>query len=126
MNQVGSDDTLAGSRVLVVEDDASLGAGLVAVLAGAGHEVRWARTAADARRLITDACPELVLLDLGLPDADGLEVCREIDGGADDVVLKPFRPVELLAASCPSCSRPSPARAASADRGGPRPARSCP
>lgn len=110
------------SRVLVVEDDAGLGAGLVGVLAGAGHEVRWAKTAADARRLLADAAPDLVLLDLGLPDADGLVVCREIgarypdvvivvvtartdeadavralDGGADDFVLKPFRPVELLA-----------------------------
>lgn len=110
------------SRVLVVEDDAGLGAGLVGVLAGAGHEVRWAKTATDARRLLADAAPDLVLLDLGLPDADGLVVCREIgtrypdvvivvvtartdeadavralDGGADDFVLKPFRPVELLA-----------------------------
>jgi len=110
------------SRVLVVEDDAGLGAGLVGVLAGAGHEVRWAKTAADARRLLAEAAPDLVLLDLGLPDADGLVVCREIgarypdvvivvvtartdeadavralDGGADDFVLKPFRPVELLA-----------------------------
>ena len=60
----------SASRVLVVEDDASLGAGLVGVLAGEGHEVRWAQNAADARRLLTDAAPDLVLLDLGLPDAD--------------------------------------------------------
>jgi DNA-binding response OmpR family regulator len=106
----------------VIEDDESLGAGLVGVLAGDGHEVRWAQTAADARRLLAEAAPDLVLLDLGLPDADGLDVCREIrdahpdvvvvvvtaraeeadavlalDGGADDYVVKPFRPVELLA-----------------------------
>ena len=112
----------ASSRVLLVEDDDGLGAGLVGVLAGAGYEVRWAKTAAAARRLLADAAPDLVLLDLGLPDTDGLVVCREIgdrypdvvivvvtartdeadavralDGGADDIVLKPFRPVELLA-----------------------------
>jgi DNA-binding response OmpR family regulator len=106
----------------VVEDDSSLGAGLVAVLAAEGHEVRWARTSADARRLLGEAVPDLVLLDLGLPDGDGLALCLEIreqrlavtvvvvtartdesdavralDGGADDFVLKPFRPVELLA-----------------------------
>lgn len=110
------------SRILVVEDDESLGSGLVAVLAGEGHEVRWARTAADARRLLGISVPDLVLLDLGLPDGDGLSLCAEIrdqrwpvtvivvtartdesdavralDGGADDFVLKPFRPVELLA-----------------------------
>jgi DNA-binding response OmpR family regulator len=110
------------SRVLVVEDDQSVGAGLVGVLAADGHEVRWARTAADTRRLLAEAVPDLVLLDLGLPDGDGLDLCGEIrenhvevvvvvvtartdeadavralDGGADDFVVKPFRPVELLA-----------------------------
>jgi DNA-binding response OmpR family regulator len=105
-----------------VEDDESLGAGLVGVLAADGHEVRWARTAQDAARLIVDAAPDLILLDLGLPDGDGLDLCadirehhsdivvvvvtartdeadavRALDGGADDFVLKPFRPVELLA-----------------------------
>jgi len=112
----------APSRVLVVEDDVSLGGGLVGVLAGDGHEVRWAQTAARARSLLAEAPVDLVLLDLGLPDGDGLELCREIraqhagvvivvvtarteeadavralDGGADDFVLKPFRPTELLA-----------------------------
>jgi len=107
---------------LVVEDDQSVGAGLVGVLAADGHEVRWARTAADTRRLLAEAVPDLVLLDLGLPDGDGLDLCGEIrevhvmvvvvvvtartdeadavralDGGADDFVVKPFRPVELLA-----------------------------
>ena len=110
------------TRVLVVEDDASLGAGLVGVLAGDGHEVRWAQTASAARRLLDHAVPDLVLLDLGLPDGDGLDICRQIrdvypevvvvvvtartdesdvvralDGGADDYILKPLRPVELLA-----------------------------
>lgn len=109
-------------RVLVVEDDLGLGSGLVGVLAGDGYEVRWAQDAASAHDLLADQPADLVLLDLGLPDADGLAVCRQIrahdpdvvvvvvtartdesaavaalDGGADDFVLKPFRPVELLA-----------------------------
>lgn len=112
----------SSSRVLVVEDDESLGAGLVGLLAADGHEVRWARSAGDAGRLLSDGGADLVLLDLGLPDRDGLELCAEIceryagtvvvvvtartdeadavralDGGADDFVSKPYRPVELLA-----------------------------
>ncbi|MBL7260204.1 response regulator transcription factor [Paractinoplanes lichenicola] len=110
------------ARVLVVEDDAGVGAGLVGVLAADGHEVRWARTGAEARHKLADAVPDLVLLDLGLPDSDGLDLCadirerdadvvvvvvtartgeadavRALDGGGDDFVTKPFRPVELLA-----------------------------
>jgi DNA-binding response OmpR family regulator len=110
------------SGLLLVEDDHGVGSGLAGVLAADGHEVRWARTAADAERLIADRVPDLIVLDLGLPDADGLGLCaamreryadvvvvvvtartdeadavRALDGGADDFVMKPFRPVELLA-----------------------------
>src|SRR4051812_2666752 len=109
-------------RVLVVEDDQTVGTGLAGILAADGHEVRWARTAADADRLIDDRVPDLIVLDLGLPDGDGLELCgtirqrhadvvvivvtaradeadavRALDGGADDFVTKPFRQVELQA-----------------------------
>jgi DNA-binding response OmpR family regulator len=112
----------ASSRVLVVEDDAALGGGLVGLLAGAGYEVRWGKNAAECRQLLKAGACDLVLLDLGLPDGDGVDLCREIrladtacvivvvtartdeadavlalDSGADDVVLKPFRTAELLA-----------------------------
>jgi DNA-binding response OmpR family regulator len=111
-----------GASVLVVEDDAGIGDGLVAVLRDEGYEVRLAATAAGALTEAESAPPQLVLLDLGLPDADGLSVCRQIRGrfpgtkivvvtarteeadvvvgfemGANDYVGKPFRLAELLA-----------------------------
>ena len=111
-----------GASVLVVEDDAAIGEGLVAVLRDEGYDVRLAATAAGALAQAENAPPQLVLLDLGLPDADGLSVCRQIRGrfpdtkivvvtartdeadvvvgfdtGANDYVGKPFRLAELLA-----------------------------
>ena len=70
-------DETTASRVLVVEDDETVTAGLAGRLAGDGHEVRWARTGADARREVATAPPDLVLLDVGLPDAEGIELCVE-------------------------------------------------
>lgn len=113
--------TAAGSgRLLVIEDDPAIGADLVAALAAAGFEVRWAQTAAAARAELTTV--DLILLDLGLPDADGIALCpelraaapdavivvvtarsdeadavRALDAGADDFVSKPFRVSELQA-----------------------------
>jgi DNA-binding response OmpR family regulator len=106
----------------VVEDDASIGRALTGALRAQGLEVLWATTGADALELATNARAQLVLLDLGLPDLDGVEVCRRIrradahvpiviltarhsevdvvlglDAGGDDYVTKPFRLAELLA-----------------------------
>lgn len=114
--------TAFATSILVVEDDRDLGAGLVSLLAAEGHAVRWAQTLAAAGELLDQQAPELLLLDLSLPDGDGLTWCstvradhpdvvlvvvtartaeadavRALDLGADDVVLKPFRSGEMLA-----------------------------
>jgi len=109
------------ATVLIVEDDASLNAALAATLKAAGYRPVTARTAAEGLRWFAHYAPDLVLLDLGLPDRDGLTVIGEIrsrgqtpivvlsardaqamkvealDLGADDYVQKPFGVEELLA-----------------------------
>ena len=107
--------------VLVVEDQESIRRFLRASLVGAGYRVVEAGTAATALRTAAESPPDLVILDLGLPDRDGFEVLRgfrswsqapvivlsardgeaskvaALDAGADDYVTKPFGVGELLA-----------------------------
>ena len=79
-----------GSRVLVVEDVHVTQEFLKAILIDGGYQVTLASTAGEAEQLLQVALPDLVLLDLGLPDFNGLEVCRflrSLQGGEDIPVL---------------------------------------
>jgi two-component system KDP operon response regulator KdpE len=112
---------MSGPRVLVVDDEAHMRRLLEATLHGHDYVVVLAPDGTTALALATTARPDLIVLDLGLPDIDGLEVCRRIrtwsqvpiivvsaredeqakvaalDLGADDYLTKPFGMQELLA-----------------------------
>ena len=112
---------MAGSRILVVEDDPRLAATLGRVLAAEGHDVEVAGDGGDALRRARERPFDLVVLDIMLPGLDGIAVCRKLratglvpillltalggteervrglDAGADDYLVKPFAYEELLA-----------------------------
>jgi two-component system KDP operon response regulator KdpE len=108
-------------RILLVDDETAIQRAVGPLLRGRGYEVEIAGTGAQALRAFAERPPDLIVLDLGLPDLEGTEVCRRVratsqvpilvlsaregeadkvqalDLGADDYVTKPFGPEELLA-----------------------------
>ncbi|MFC0038937.1 response regulator transcription factor [Actinomadura rayongensis] len=113
---------MTAGRLLVVEDDDVIGTELAEALGAQGYTAEWAPDGADALARAAERPPDLILLDLGLPDMDGVTLCRKLrglladtvivvltartrefevvvalDAGADDYLTKPFRLTELMA-----------------------------
>ena len=108
-------------KVLIVEDERSISNFISMVLTANGYDTIIVRSGEEELAMISSHCPDLILLDLGLPDMDGMEVLRSVrkwsnlpvvvvsarqheqdkvdalDSGADDYLVKPFGTSELLA-----------------------------
>ena len=109
------------TTVLIVEDDATIRSGLTRSLSELGYDVKFAAAGLSGLSLVVDEHPDVVLLDLGLPDIDGVDLLRmlravstvpivvitarddeadiisTLDAGADDYIIKPFSTRQLEA-----------------------------
>ena len=134
--------SVSGERILIVEDDERIGSTLLRALEGNAYDPTWEQSGLGAIERAAERRPDLVLLDLGLPDIDGLEVCRRLhaadatidiimltardeeldvvvglDAGAIDYISKPFKLAELTARIRAQLRRNEPGSSARATAG---------
>ena len=108
-------------KILIIEDEQSIARFISTILTANGYETLLARTGSEGLSMVSSNCPDLVILDLGLPDMDGMDILKSLrswsslpvvvvsarshekdkvaalDMGADDYLTKPFGTDELLA-----------------------------
>ena len=108
-------------KVLIVEDEQSISSFISMILTANGYDTIIVNTGEEALTMISSHCPDLIVLDLGLPDMDGVDIIKKVrgwsslpiivvsartedrdkvealDAGADDYLTKPFRVAELRA-----------------------------
>lgn len=109
------------ASIIIIEDEKNISRFIATTLTAQGYKVTVSETGSQGLSLITSSCPDLILLDLGLPDMDGMDIIKELrawasipiivisarvlepekvaalDLGADDYITKPFGSSELLA-----------------------------
>jgi DNA-binding response OmpR family regulator len=126
--------TKGQQTILVVEDEASIASFVALYLKNAGYTVRTAATGGEALAQVNAQLPDMIVLDLMLPDIDGIEICKRIrqrsdvpilmltardedvdkiiglEVGADDYLTKPFNPRELVARAKAILRRATPER----------------
>lgn len=114
-------NVLLKNSILLIEDEENIGSFIATTLKKQGYKITTSTAGEDGLHLAASLCPDIILLDLGLPDIDGMEVvkklrewsavpvivisartnehkkARALDCGADDYITKPFGTVELLA-----------------------------
>lgn len=116
-----NDTSISKNTILLIEDEENIRTFISTTLKNQGYKITSASNGKDGMHLAASLCPDIILLDLGLPDLDGMDVIKQLrawsavpiivisartnehekakalDCGADDYITKPFGTVELLA-----------------------------